>query len=391
MPGTRRCSRSERRLLDVEVVERHDTVDADAPRQVAGPEDQVVEPPALVVVGHIEDVVEALARPVGVAQAFRRDQEDARALALRLAEEVVPLVIRGDAEDGERCGHAGPDGGGLHATIGRVSVFDERPTAAPAARRWPIAVAAILLAVGGAVWLTQRRRGPRAGRACTDRAGTLDRARPGRASRPRRAAEPAAPVAKRPAGPSAPTASTPAPPAAPRADAATLVVESDVPGASVFVDRQFVGTAPVTLKDLAPGAKRINLSAEGFDGISRTVELAPGGQTVNMRFKEVRLDASTAVAHKHGVGDGCEGTLRATVDGLTYETGNKSDAFALRFDQVETFEVNYLEKNLRVKQRGGKTWNFTDRNAENADRLFVFHRDVEAARAKLAKGYAAAR
>ena len=121
------------------------------------------------------------------------------------------------------------------------------------------------------------------------------------------------------------------------------------------------------------------------------MELAPGEQTVNMRFKEVRLDASTAVAHKHGVGGGCEGTLRATVDGLAYETSNKSDAFSLRFEQVETFEVNYLEKNLRVKQRGGKTWNFTDRNAENADRLFVFHRDVEAARAKLAKGYAAAR
>ena len=53
--------------------------------------------------------------------------------------------------------------------------------------------------------------------------------------------------------------------------------------------------------------------------------------------------------------------------------------------------MNYLEKNLRVKQRGGKTWNFTDRGSENADRLFVFHRDVEAARAKLAKGYVAVR
>ncbi len=208
---------------------------------------------------------------------------------------------------------------------------------------------------------------------------------------PKAAAEPAAPVAKRPAEPAATDTPPPAPGAAPRADAVTLVVESDVPGASVFVDRQFVGTAPVTLKDLAPGAKRINLSAEGFDGISRTVELAPGEQTVNMRFKEVRLDATTGVAHKHGVGGGCEGTLRATVDGLAYETSNKSDAFSLRFEQVETFEVNYLEKNLRVKQRGGKTWNFTDRNAENADRLFVFHRDVEAARAKLAKGYSAAR
>ncbi len=110
-----------------------------------------------------------------------------------------------------------------------------------------------------------------------------------------------------------------------------------------------------------------------------------------MRFQEVRLNATTGVAHKHGVGGGCEGTLRATVDGLAYETSNKGDAFSLRYDQVETFEVNYLEKNLRVKQRGGKTWNFTDRQADNADRLFVFHRDVQAARDKLAKGYAAAR
>ncbi len=39
-----------------------------------------------------------------------------------------------------------------------------------------------------------------------------------------------------------------------------------------------------------------------------------------------------------------------------------------------------------MKQRGGKTWNFTDKN-ENGDTLFVFHRDVEAARKKLADGY----
>ena len=39
-----------------------------------------------------------------------------------------------------------------------------------------------------------------------------------------------------------------------------------------------------------------------------------------------------------------------------------------------------------MKQKGGKTWNFTDKN-DNADVLFVFHRDVEAARKKLADGY----
>ena len=34
---------------------------------------------------------------------------------------------------------------------------------------------------------------------------------------------------------------------------------------------------------------------------------------------------------------------------------------------------------LRLKQRGGRTWNFTTR-AATADPLFVFHRDVDAAR-----------
>ena len=109
-----------------------------------------------------------------------------------------------------------------------------------------------------------------------------------------------------------------------------------------------------------------------------------------MRFREVRLNKRIAVNHKHGMG-GCEGTLVATVDGLAYETTNKNDAFKLPYAQIETFVVDYMDKNLRVKQKGGKTWNFTDKAAANADALFVFHRDVEAARRKLAEGYAAVR
>ena len=204
---------------------------------------------------------------------------------------------------------------------------------------------------------------------------------------------PAAPVREAPDAPRRRAAApTPAEPVAeaPRADAATLVVESDVPGASVFVDREFVGQAPVTLKNLAPGSKRINLSAEGYEGISREVEVAAGESTVTMRFKEVRLDAAVPVSHKHGMGQ-CDGTLRATPAGLSYQTSNKGDAFSLPYDQLATFEINYLEKNLRVKQKGGKTWNFTDKQAENADALFVFHRDVTLAREKLAKGYTAVR
>lgn len=206
-------------------------------------------------------------------------------------------------------------------------------------------------------------------------------------------ATPSAPVPA-PAPSSSKARPAPPSPAAPRAPAlppkpvtATLIVSTDVPGASVFVDRKFVGTTPLRLADLPPGSTQLKLTAEGYDGIDRAVDLEPGDNPVTVKFREVRLNARADVDHKHGVG-GCEGTLVATVDGLTYQTSNQNDAFRLSFDQLETFEVNYLDKNLRVKQRGGRTWNFTDKGAANADALFVFHRAVEAAREKLAKGYA---
>lgn len=212
-----------------------------------------------------------------------------------------------------------------------------------------------------------------------------------KAPRPAATETPAPAAPERRAAPEKVEASAPAPAAdTSMAEGTVLVIETDVPGASVFVDREFVGNSPVTLKGVTPGTKRVNASAEGFEGVQRSVDVTQGENSVTLRFKEVRLNATVAVAHKHGMG-GCDGTLRATVDGLSYETTNKNDAFSLPYAQVETFEINYLDKNLRVKQRGGKTWNFTDKAAENADKLFVFHRDVMAAREKLAKGFTAAR
>ena len=52
---------------------------------------------------------------------------------------------------------------------------------------------------------------------------------------------------------------------------------------------------------------------------------------------------------------------------------------------LETFQVDYLDKNLRIQPRKGKRYDFTDPDG-NADRLFVFHRDVERARERLKKG-----
>jgi hypothetical protein len=170
---------------------------------------------------------------------------------------------------------------------------------------------------------------------------------------------------------------------------AALKLDSDVPGAAVFIDRQFVGNTPLSLDKLEPGTRRLQLTATGFDSVQKSINLVPGPNTLTVRIKEVSLNVKVPVVHKHGIGS-CEGTLSATIDGFKYETSNKNDAFTLPLMQAEQFTVDYLEKNLRVKQKGGKTWNFTDKNP-NADALFVFHRDVDAARKKLADGYAPVR
>jgi hypothetical protein len=75
----------------------------------------------------------------------------------------------------------------------------------------------------------------------------------------------------------------------------------------------------------------------------------------------------------------CKGRLVATPRGLRYETANNDDGFSVPLLELATFQVDYLEKNLRLTLRGGKRYDFTDPEG-NADHLFVFHRDVEKAR-----------
>ena len=161
-----------------------------------------------------------------------------------------------------------------------------------------------------------------------------------------------------------------------------LRVRSDVPGAAVFLDRKFLGNTPLDVDGLAAGSHRLNVSVDGYEGHAQAIEIGETPAEVTIRFKEVVVNASLPVVHKHGVGS-CSGRLVADTGGLRYETANAGDAFTMTFADVDTFVIDYLKKNLRVKKRGGRTWNFEDPNGQ-ADPLFVFHRDVEKARARLA-------
>ena len=245
-------------------------------------------------------------------------------------------------------------------------------------RVFGIALALAALVLGGGWFLMNRMAtsAPEPPLVSVEDRETTERA----AARPPSADPPVAPRERPPARSSA--EATDAAPAEAAAARGILHIDSDVAGAQVFLDRTFAGNAPVTIRDVAPGSHRVNVSAEGFDGVAEDIEVQPGPQNLTLKLREIRLDVTIPVVHKHRVGS-CTGQLIATPEGIRYETAHAEDAFAAGLRDLDHFQVDYLEKNLRVRPRGGRQYNFTHPEG-NADSLFVFHRDVDKARAKLA-------
>ena len=241
-----------------------------------------------------------------------------------------------------------------------------------------VATFCFALVIGLLVILNSRRTSVEPEKPAAVPASTAPRAASPTASPDRRAAAPR-PVARA----AKPESYAPEPPVAEAPlESGTLRIDADVPKAQVFIDRQFVGTTPLTAENVKPGTHQVNVTAEGFDGIAQTIDVEPGPRDLEFRFREVRLDATLAVVHKHRMGS-CQGRLVATADGIRYETAEKDDAFTASLNDLEAFQVDYQDKNLRLKLRKGKQFDFTDPDG-NADRLFVFHRDVEKARQRLA-------
>ncbi|MEQ1897521.1 MAG: PEGA domain-containing protein [Vicinamibacterales bacterium] len=253
--------------------------------------------------------------------------------------------------------------------------------------RTVVAIGGAILVLGGA-YLFLNREAPEAPAPTPEAVAPV--AAPRAKDAPAPAGESAAPrAATRPKTDAPAPIAEPAPaPVEAAPETGTLRIDADVPGAQVFIDRQYVGTTPATASNIKPGNHQLNVSVEGYDGIVQTIDVEPGPRDITLRFKEVRLDLKIAVVHKHRMGS-CQGRLLATPQGIRYETTSKDDAFSASMQDLETFQIDYLEKNLKVKLRKGKQFNFTDPEG-NADRLFVFHRDVEKARERLKNGAAPA-
>jgi hypothetical protein len=160
-----------------------------------------------------------------------------------------------------------------------------------------------------------------------------------------------------------------------------LRVDSDVAGAQVFIDQKYVGITPLDLADVARGTHKLNVSAEGYDLHVETIDVGDEARAVSVRFKEMRLDERLAVLHRHASGS-CSGLLVASPQGVRYEATNAKDAFEVPLDAIEQMEVDYLKKNLRLKVRGGRRYNFTVESG-SADPLLVFQQQVDRARQRL--------
>jgi hypothetical protein len=122
-----------------------------------------------------------------------------------------------------------------------------------------------------------------------------------------------------------------------------------------------------------------------YDSIADTIDVEQGSRDLQFNFKEVQLDATVDVVHKHRFGS-CKGRLVATPQGLRYDSDDQNDRFTLPLTDLELFEVDYLAKTLRVQGLKGQKYEFSDPTAANGDRLFVFHRDVDKARQRLKPG-----
>jgi hypothetical protein len=251
--------------------------------------------------------------------------------------------------------------------------------------RAPVIVASglVVIAVAGTAWFLTRPSTPAPETPRAEAPAPDPVAAAPSAPAPEPAPAPAPRVVNRPATRTA----EPAAPTTPVAEApttGTLRIESDVPDALVLFDRVGVGTAPVTIPNVAPGEHRLNVSASGYDGYAETIQVEPGERVIRISFKEVRLEAHLNAVHKHGMGS-CRGELSATPQGIRFTASDGKDTFAVSMADIQAFEVDYLAKNLRLRVRGGRTYNFGDPD-DNADRLFVFHRDVDAARQRLNTG-----
>jgi hypothetical protein len=156
--------------------------------------------------------------------------------------------------------------------------------------------------------------------------------------------------------------------------------------AVVSVWQNYPGLAPGRPAPAAAGQTAAKTAEENVPAPPAALDLTPSTPATAPKpaspsqpatSQPAKTDAAVTVVHKHRFGD-CEGTLRALPGTLTYTTTNKEDGFRLAFAEVETFDLNEEGTTLRIRRRGGRTWNFTPKGT--AATLAAFHKEASRTR-----------
>ncbi len=100
-----------------------------------------------------------------------------------------------------------------------------------------------------------------------------------------------------------------------------------------------------------------------------------------LRLTDASPSHAVAVVHDHVVGS-CTGRLIAGPNGVRYDTSHQ-DAFTVAYTDLERFELDSADYTLRIKPRGGRNYNFTNR-ADGAEVLSAFHAEVRRTRTRVA-------
>jgi hypothetical protein len=130
----------------------------------------------------------------------------------------------------------------------------------------------------------------------------------------------------------------------------------------------------VELPDVTPGRHELAVSADGYETPTDTIEVESGKRDIQIDLVPLpvaTLNEAVAVKHKHRIGS-CDGFLRVSANQLEYDSSDKH-AFSVALSQIERFTLD--EETLNLKVRGGKTYNFDERNEYHAA-LAGFHEKV---------------
>lgn len=180
-----------------------------------------------------------------------------------------------------------------------------------------------------------------------------------------------------------------------------LVITSDVRGADVYLNGNRVGKTPHKATPLTPGDYDVKVALDGYETFEAQVHVETpdesihadlvarkGESTARESGKAPAVESerpsapptdirgfgeSVAVKHNHRIGS-CEGMLRATREGVGYETDHK-DAFFTAYADVE--ELSLDGDKLTLKVREGRKYDFNGQGDDN-QALVEFHARVAA-------------